>query len=46
LREYINFRFKLGAYDEITADKLFYIVGDKDVIAVNPRFTNNNAVYL
>ena len=45
LRETIYSNFLLIDYDEITADRLFYIVGFNELIVINPYFTNTNAVY-
>ena len=36
-RQSINFSFKIGEYDEICSDRLFYLVSSQSTIVVNPR---------
>jgi hypothetical protein len=45
LRQTINYNFSIGEYDEICADKFFYIVGNNDINVINPFFHSTNAVY-
>ena len=44
-RQSINFSFKIGEYDEICSDRLFYLVGSQSTIVVNPRYHSTSAFY-
>ncbi len=37
--------FKLGEYDEISSDRLFFVVGDHQVHVVNPTLYSTSALY-
>jgi hypothetical protein len=44
-RQTINFKFKLGEYDEVCSDRLFYIVGSQSTNVINPRYHSTSAFY-
>lgn len=44
-RQTVNFQFKIGQYDEVCSDRLFYIVGNQSTNVINPRFHSTSAFY-
>lgn len=44
-RQTINFKFKIGEYDEVCSDQLFYIVGTQVTHVINPRLYSTSAYY-
>ena len=44
-RQTINFKFKIGEYDEVCSDQLFYIVGNQVTHVINPRLYSTSAYY-
>mgnify|MGYP006878053248 FL=1 len=44
-RQTINFKFKIGEYDEVCSDQLFYIVGTQVTHVINPRMYSTSAYY-
>lgn len=44
-RQTINLQFKIGQYDEVCSDRLFYVVGNQSLDVINPRFHSGSAYY-
>ena len=44
-RQTINAQFKIGEYDEICSDKLFFIVGPQSAYVLNPDFRSVSTLY-
>lgn len=44
-RQTIESRFKLGEYDEVCSDKLFYIVGNTSAHIINPGYRSISAYF-
>lgn len=44
-RQTVNVQFKIGQYDEVCSDRLFYIVGNQSTNVINPRFHSTSAFY-
>ena len=44
-RQTVSSKFKIGEYDEVCSDQLFYIVGTQSTNVINPRFHSGSAFY-
>jgi hypothetical protein len=44
-RQSIDRQFKIGDYDEVCSDRLFYIVGNTSTNVINPRYHSHSAFY-
>jgi hypothetical protein len=44
-RQTINVQWKVGGYDEVCSDRLFYLIANQSLSVVNPRFHSGSAHY-
>lgn len=44
-RQTINIQWKVGGYDEVCSDRLFYLIANQTVSVINPRFHSGSAYY-
>jgi hypothetical protein len=44
-RQIIKQEFKLGEYDEVCSDRLFFIVGNQSAFVINPNYHSTSALY-
>lgn len=44
-RQTINVEWKVGGYDEVCSDRLFYLIANQSLSVINPRFHSGSAFY-